>query len=108
MDAYERMIEVMRRQGRKTNLPAPVLGRMGKDGTIKLGELVLETSDYLMDCNLRQGEGTMYYHTGSHADSTLTEYTNNILKEGDQVLLLRIENGGLRPYIVLAKVVAPG
>ncbi len=119
MNAYERMLEVMKRQGKKTTPPAPVLGRMGKGGKIKLGNLVLEKSDYLLDCSLRlAGEKKTYMHIGPPAgeaelavsahNSTLEEYTENILAEGDQVLLLRLENGGFRPYILLAKVVEPG
>ena len=117
MNAYERMIEVMRRQGKKTSRPAPMLGKMGKDGTIKLGEMVLEKSDYRMDATLiLQAEETIFYHTGppsggeltaSAHNDTLAGDTRRVLKEGDQVLVLRISTSGAAPYLLLAKVVAP-
>ena len=118
MNAYERMIEVMRRQGKKTSRPAPMLGKMGKDGTIKLGEMVLEKSDYRMDASLRLAGGKeIYFHTEPPAggtelvavehNRTLETYTENVLKEGDQVLVLRLSTSGPAPYLLLAKVVAP-
>lgn len=118
MDPYERMIEIMRRQGKKYNPPAPEIGIMEEEGKVRLNDLLLDTDDYLIDCNLRLDKTKkVYYHKGepsgggylttSDHNAELEEYKKNLLQTGDRVLMLKIENDDAEQYILLAKVVIP-
>lgn len=114
MDTYERWIEAMREQGANKNPNTPQLGVIMKSGKIMVDNLPLEKGDYLLDCNLRlDDKEKVYYHTqktssgeyvtdGGH-NGTLKEYKNNILREGDRVLVLKLEKS--EKFVVLAKVV---
>lgn len=96
----------MRKAGEYYNAPAIQLGKVMTDGKIKVGDLPLQKEDYLLDCNLRLNtDKKIYLHTEAD-DSTgnLQEYRDNILDEGDRVLVLKNEE----KYIVIAKVVDPG
>lgn len=115
MDVYERLIEQMRKSGQYHNPPSPMLGIMGADGKIKVNDITLDTDDYLMDCNLRINGESMFYHkekssssqyaTDSSHNASLEEYKNNILSEGDKVLVMKLPNEEM--YILIAKVVSP-
>ena len=105
MDAYERIIEQMRKSGKYYNAPVPQIGIVSSDKKIKIDNLVINKDDYLIDCNLRFTEsGRVYFHTDSEGKS-LEEYKKNILSEGDRVLIMKLENS--EQYIILAKVVSP-
>lgn len=91
MDAYERLIRQMRQAGKYYNDPPLQMGIVGKNGTIKIDDLELDTEDYLMDCNLRMKE--------------------NALKQGDQVVVSQLNAKGKGDneselFVVLAKVVS--
>ena len=105
MDAYERIIEQMRKSGKYYNAPVPQIGIVSSGKKIKLDNLVINKDDYLMDCNLRFSDsGRIYFHTDS-AGSSISEYKGNILSEGDRVLVMKLANS--EQYIVLSKVVIP-
>ena len=105
MDAYERIIEQMRKSGKYYNAPVPQIGIVSSDKKIKLDNLVINKDDYLMDCNLRFSDsGRIYFHT-DNAGESLSEYKMNILSEGDRVLVMKLANS--EQYIVLSKVVIP-
>lgn len=121
MDVYERLTELMRESGKYHNPPGIMIGIMGTKGKIKLDSLVLDTDDYLMNCNLRIEGEKMFYHkektststymTDSAHNATLSEYKNNILSEGDTVLMMKMpgikEGEEKEKYILIAKVVSP-
>ena len=81
----------------------------------------LDAEDYLIDCNLRLDDTeTRFYHTkkvpaetnlvSAHND-TLKEYREDVLKEGDQVVLVQMETkdkdgNDSELFVVLAKVVS--
>lgn len=105
MDAYERIIEQMRKSGQYYNAPVPEIGIVSSDKKIKIDNLVINKGDYLIDCNLRFSDsGRAYFHTDSTGES-LSEYKKNILSEGDRVLVMKLVNS--EQYILLAKVVEP-
>ena len=105
MDAYERIIEQMRKSGKYYNAPTPQIGVVSSGKKIKIDNLVINKDDYLMDCNLRFSDsGRVYFHTDGTGES-LSEYKKNILSEGDRVLVMKLENS--EQYIVLSKVVIP-
>lgn len=105
MDAYERIIEQMRKSGQYYNAPVPEIGIVSSDKKIKIDNLVINKGDYLIDCNLRFSDsGRVYFHTDSTGES-LSEYKKNILSEGDRVLVMKLANS--EQYILLAKVVEP-
>lgn len=105
MNIYERFIEQMRKAGTYYNDPAIQLGKVMAGGKIKVGDLLIQKEDYLMDCNLRLNTNEkIYLHTQKDGSSeNLQEYKKNILYEGDKVLA--IKNG--EKFIIIAKVVAP-
>ena len=116
MDAYERIIEQMRKSGKYYNAPVPQIGVVSSGKKIKLDNLVINKDDYLIDCNLRFSDsGRVYFHkekpsggeylSTSEHNATMEEYKNNILNEGDRVLIMKLANS--EQYIILAKVVSP-
>ena len=105
MDAYERIIQQMRKSGQYYNAPVPQIGVVSSDKKIKIDNLVIDKDDYLIDCNLRLTDsGRVYFHTDSEGRS-LAEYKKNVLSEGDRVLVMKLANS--EQYIILAKVVSP-
>lgn len=121
MDKIERLIKQMRKAGAYYNAPALQIGIVGTNKTIKIGDLELDAEDYLIDCNLRLDDTeTRFYHTkkvpaetnlvSAHND-TLKEYREDVLKEGDQVVLVQMETkdkdgNDSELFVVLAKVVS--
>lgn len=121
MDNIERLIKQMRKAGAYYNAPALQIGVVGTDKTIKIGDLQLDAEDYLIDCNLRlDDKEKWFYHTkkvpaetnlvSAHND-TLKEYQDNLLNEGDQVVLVQMEakdkdGNDSELFVVLAKVVS--
>lgn len=105
MNIYERFIEQMRNAGTYYNGPAMQLGKVMTDGKIKVGDLLIQKGDYLMNCNLRlNADKKIYLHTQKdNSSENLQEYKKNVLCEGDKVLV--IKNG--EKFIIIAKVVAP-
>lgn len=114
MDGYEKIIEIMQKAGKFYNAPSPCIGVIEQEGKIKIGSLTLEKDEYLLDCNLRlESSDKMYFYTkesGTGHDEILKEYTRNILKEGDKVLMTKLQSipgEETEKYIVIAKVVVP-
>lgn len=106
----------MRKAGRFYNAPVPQLGIMMDSGKIKMDTMIIDKNDYLINCNLRLDRAkkvflhtskpeSAEYMTDSEHNSTLEEYTKNILQEGDKVLLLKLD--GHERYVLIAKVVVP-
>ena len=106
----------MRKAGQYYNAPEPQLGIVMESGKIRIDTMILDKRDYLMNCNLRLEESKkVYLHyskpesgeymTDSSHNATLEEYKENILQEGDNVLLLKLNKH--EQYVVIAKVVAP-
>lgn len=106
----------MRKAGRFYNAPVPRLGIMMDSGKIRMDTMVLDKNDYLLNCNLRLDQskkiflhtsepGSAEYMTDSAHNNTLEEYKKNILQEGDEVLLLKLDRH--EKYILIAKVVVP-
>lgn len=95
----------MRKAGRFYNGPAVQLGKIMTDGRIKIGDLQIQKEDYLLDCNLRMPEDeNIYIHTEmTDSVTNLKEYKNNILQEGDRVLIIKLEE----KFVIIAKVVNP-
>lgn len=54
MNAYEKLIEQMRKAGRFYNPQVPELGTVGYEGRIKTGSVILNKNDYLVSSNLRE------------------------------------------------------
>lgn len=117
MNAYEKLVEEIRKQGRYYNPPHIQIGIVAdSEGTIKLGGLNLKKKDYLINCNLRLENGEkIYLHkrwvssgnyvTDSSHNSSMQEYKKNLLAAGDKLALVKVS--GMEKYIVLAKVVDP-
>lgn len=95
----------MRKAGRFYNGPDVQLGKIMTDGRIKIGDLQIQKEDYLLDCNLRMSEDEKIYIHTEMTDSVtnLKEYKNNILQEGDRVLIVKLEE----KFVIIAKVVNP-
>jgi hypothetical protein len=89
MNAYERFVQQMRKAGRYYNDPTMQIGIAGKNRTIKADDLELDSEDYLINCDLKQG-------------------SKNELEEGDQVVMfkLKTKEEESETFIVLAKVVS--
>lgn len=87
MNAYEKLIEQMRKAGRFYNPQVPELGIVGHDGRIKIGSVILNKNDYLVSSNLTAAKGI------------------NCLEEGDKVLLMKIND--TEEFVLIAKVVDP-
>lgn len=79
MNGYERLLEVMRKQGKKDNPPLLQLADVESDEIVKLGTLSLSKDDYVK------------------AD-TISE-----LQSGDTVLMYQISDN---QYIMICKVVS--
>ena len=116
INTYERFVEQMRKAGSFYNAPVPHLGIMMDSGKIRMDTMILDKSDYLINCNLRLDRAkkvflhtskpeSAEYMTDSEHNSTLEEYKRNILQEGDKVLLLKLDRH--EKYILIAKVVVP-
>lgn len=78
MNAYERLMEIMRTQGKKDNPNGLILATVSDSDTVRIGSLILDSDDYL------------------RSDS-ITE-----LKDGDTVVMYQISDS---QYIMLCKVV---
>ena len=87
MNAYEKLIEQMRKAGRFYNPQVPELGTVGYEGRIKTGSVILNKNDYIVSSNLTAAEGI------------------NRLEEGDKVLLMKIND--TEEFVLIAKVVDP-
>lgn len=109
MNGYERIINQMRQQGRYHNPPTIQIGEVGDNKTIKVGDAPLDKDDYLLDCNLTFETDSFFYHAAKNQDSALKEYKRNILKKGDQVLVIKltVADEDTEQYAVLSKVVEP-
>ena len=106
----------MRKAGKFYNAPVPLLGIMLDSGKIRIDTDTLDKDDYLINCNLRldsskkvflhisEPESEEYMTDSSH-NKTLEEYKANILREGDKVLLLKLEKH--EKFVLIAKVVVP-
>ena len=116
INTYERFVEQMRKAGSFYNAPVPRLGIMMDSGKIRMDTMILDKSDYLINCNLRLDRTkkvflhtskpeSAEYMTDSEHNSTLEEYKRNILQEGDEVLLLKLEKH--EKFVLIAKVVVP-
>lgn len=95
----------MRKAGKSYNGPSVQLGKVMTDGKVKIGDLQIQKEDYLLDCNLRMSEDEkIYIHTEiTDSVTNLKEYKNNILQEGDRVLIVKLEE----KFVIIAKVVNP-
>ena len=118
MNAYEKFVNVMRKAGTYNNAPTPQIGIVSGRGKIKVDTQELEPDDYLLDCNLRlDDKEKIYLHssrpssgeyiTDSSHNGTLKEYSDNVLRTGDKVLLLKMTGvaGEIEKFIVLSMVV---
>lgn len=119
MNAYEKIVNAMRKSGTYYNQPAPRIGIVGENGTVKMDALTLEKEDYLLNSSLRledtpeiyvhqkeAGQSGEYMNAEDH-NGSLEKYTDNILKPGDKALVIWIKNEDNDTFVVLAKVVEP-
>lgn len=79
MNAYEKMLMIMREQGKKGNSDSLKMAQMASDSTVKTGSLILDEEDLLVDFHLK-----------------------GKLEKGDAVLLQKVSED---TYVILAKVV---
>lgn len=79
MNSYERMLMIMREQGKKGNPDTPKMAEMASDSTVKTGTLILDEEDLLVDSHLK-----------------------GKLEKGDAVLIQKVSED---TYVILAKVV---
>ncbi len=79
MNSYEKMLMIMREQGKKGNLDTPKMAEMASDSTVKIGTLLLDEDDLLVSSHL-MGK----------------------LEKGDTVLLQKVSED---TYVIVAKVV---
>ena len=93
----------MRKAGRFYNAPVPLLGIMLDSGKIRIDTDTLDKDDYLINCNLRLDPSKKVFLHISEPESE--EYKANILREGDKVLLLKLEKH--EKFVLIAKVVIP-
>lgn len=116
MNAYEELTELIRQNGKRYNPPVPQIGIVSGRGKIKIDGIEIKPEDYLMNCNLRLDEKEkVFIHTAkpssgefmtdSSHNGTLKEMKNNVLQEGDRVLMLKLE--GFEKFVLIAKVVEP-
>lgn len=116
MNGYEELVEAIREEGKYYNPPPIQIGIVMERGKVKLDTNILDTDDYYIDCNLRlDDKEKVYIHTGRTAsgdyvtdsshNGTMKEYKNNVLYEGDRVLVMKLSNK--EHYVVIAKVVVP-
>lgn len=100
MDAYEKILEVMRGEGRKDN-PAPIqIGIMTGEASCKIGKLMLESGDLLIAEHLKTG-----YHCAVCGDEPSRKDSNTFiepLRSGDKVAVYRISD---ECYIILERLV---
>lgn len=95
----------MRKAGKYYNSPAIQLGKVLIGGKVKVGDLLLQKEDYLLNCNLRlNADEKIYLHTEKNESVTnMQEYKNNVLQEGDIILVMKVEE----KFVIIAKVVKP-
>lgn len=79
MNAYEKMLMIMREQGKRENPDTPKMAEMASDSTVKMGSLFLDEEDLLVNSNLK-----------------------GKLEKGDTVLIQKVSED---TYVILAKVV---
>ena len=79
MNAYEKMLMIIREQGKKGNPDTLKMAEMASDSTVKTGTLILDEEDLLVDSNLKDK-----------------------LEKGDTVLIQKVSED---TYVILAKVV---
>ena len=79
MNAYEKMLMIMREQGKKGNPDTPKMAEMASDSTVKTGALLLDEEDLLVASHLK-----------------------GKLEKGDDVLIQKVSED---TYAILAKVV---
>lgn len=79
MNAYEKMLMIMREQGKRENPDTPKMAEMASDSTVKTGSLFLDEEDLLVNSNLK-----------------------GKLEKGDTVLIQKVSED---TYVILAKVV---
>lgn len=123
INAYEKIIEAMRKEGRYYNAPPLILGTVMSKGKIKIDEMILDAKkgDFLIGSSLRlDDEVKQYVHEkkpfggewltdGAH-NADLKEYKNNVLYPGDKVLMVKlttINRNESEIFVVIAKVVKP-
>ena len=95
----------MRKAGKYYNSPTIQLGKVLTDGKVKVGDLLLQKEDYLLNCNLRlNADEKIYLHTEKNESvENMQEYKYNILQEGDIILAMKVEE----KFVIIAKVVKP-
>lgn len=114
MNVYEELTELMRQNGKRYNPPIPQVGIVSGKGKIKIDGMELKPEDYLINCNLRlDDKQKIFVHTSkpssgefmtdSSHNETLKEVKDNVLYEGDRVLILKLE--GFEKFVLIAKVV---
>lgn len=79
MNAYEKMLMIMREQGKRENPDTPKMAEMASDSTVKTGSLFLDEEDLLVNSNLK-----------------------GKLEKGDTVLIQKVSED---TYVILVKVV---
>lgn len=63
MNAYERIMEVIRKQGKKGSLTGIQLASVGEQKVIQIGDLKLDSEDYLRaeGVSLQEGDTVLIY-----------------------------------------------
>ena len=105
MNAYEKLINQMRQQGKYYNDPSIQIGTVLSGKKINLADLTLDSDDYLLDCNLTFDEDAKYFHTGKSETSDLKAYKANILEEGDLIIGVKVVRDNTEQFVILSKVV---
>ena len=98
----------MREAGKFYNPPSIQLGKVMRDGKLRIGDLPVEKTDYYIDCNLRiDPTPQIYVHNmiPTEENHHVVEYTRNVLREGDKVLVVKLPKN--EKFVVIAKVVDP-
>lgn len=101
MNAYERIIDIMRQQGSKSNPASIQIGTMESATTCSIGKLKLSDDDLLVAEHLKTGfhKSVNNYTPSLQSDITYVEP----LKAGDTVALYRISD---ELYIILERLVS--
>lgn len=78
MNAYERIMEVIRKQGRKENSTGLQLASVGEEKKIHVGNLKLDSEDYMKseDVSLNNGDAVLIYQASDNEYIVICKVVN--------------------------------
>ena len=79
----------MRKAGKYYNSPTIQLGKVLTDGKVKVGDLLLQKEDYLLNCNLRlNADEKIYLHTEKNGNTPHEKRKTVDLSQGAMFLAM--------------------